>query len=345
MKKLILIPIIFLINIFIVSAISTDNLLGFYRFEEGSGLVALDSSVNLNNLDIVGAVYNGSFEGSNTTGDFSLKFDGIDDYATGGNIFNLGGNTANATILGWFNTTSIARQSIVSKKSTSSAQRGFILGTENGNIFVELRGQTSDRIDVATVPTYNDGQWHHVAITYNGTSLASGIQIFVDLVLQNLTVAKDTLSQNFDNTNPFNIGASNDGDSEHFTGQIDEIALFSIVLNITEITEVQNGTLLEDIIPPVVISPSQKFDVTVCSSGITDSILLAFFIFISLIFIAIGFATNIGFIGLFGALMLFISSWFIAPCINIFARAITLLSMLLFMHFILRGIKREDGNK
>lgn len=340
MKKLILIPIIFILNLLLVSSISTDNLLGFYRFEEGSGIIALDSSSNNNDLDIVGATYNDSFAGSNATGDFSLVFDGTN-YITGGNIFNIGGVTANATLTAWFNTTSTARQSIVSKKTTSASQQGFILGTENGNVFVELRARTANRIDVSTVPTYNDGQWHHVLITYNGTTQASGVQIFIDTVLQNITVTTDTLTDSFENTQEFNIGASNDGDAEHFTGQIDEVALFNVVLNFTEILEVENGTLAKIFKLPAIID-RQKFDVTVCSTDISDAMLLSFFIILSLIFILIGFLFIMNFVGLFGSMMLFISSWFIAPCINIFATAITLLSMLLFIHFVIRGYKREE---
>lgn len=61
-------------------------------------------------------------------------------------------------------------------------------------------------------------------------------------------------------------------------------------------------------------------------------------IFISIAFVVIGLAYNIGAFGFFGAILLVISSWYLAPCIKLFAFVIGLISVLLMAFFMIRAL-------
>jgi len=75
------------------------------------------------------------------------------------------------------------------------------------------------------------------------------------------------------------------------------------------------------------------FKVNVCRTDTGSVLLLALFVLISLSFIAMGLMSGVGFFGFFGAIMLMILSWFIAPCIGILALVIGLFSLALIIFF------------
>ncbi len=79
------------------------------------------------------------------------------------------------------------------------------------------------------------------------------------------------------------------------------------------------------------------FDVTVCRTDTGSVLLLALFLIISFIVIGLGMASRVGFIGLFGSLLLLFSSLFIVPCARAVALIMIFLSILFFFFFIFRG--------
>lgn len=89
-----------------------------------------------------------------------------------------------------------------------------------------------------------DNQWHHIAFTYDGSSLAAGVKIYIDGALVATTVGLDTLGGSIANNEVagLNIGTRMDGAMHTFTGGIDEVALFDHVLTAGEMTSIfQNG--------------------------------------------------------------------------------------------------------
>ena len=79
------------------------------------------------------------------------------------------------------------------------------------------------------------------------------------------------------------------------------------------------------------------FDVTECKVEIGEVLLLGFFMLIALFLITLGLTTRIGFIGIFGSLMLLITSWYVVACIQIFATMLVWLSVSLMIFFTMRG--------
>lgn len=76
------------------------------------------------------------------------------------------------------------------------------------------------------------------------------------------------------------------------------------------------------------------FSLTECVSTNAQAMLLGFFILLALFFIFFGIAVKLGFIELFGSILLFIISLYIFQCIFILALAFMLLAFLFFIHAI-----------
>jgi hypothetical protein len=141
------------------------------------------------------------------------------------------------------------------KTSTNFADDGLIvdkggLGTDtsgnnmNYGIWMtpseKLRGgfETSSGSDrYATSPnTYNNGQWHHGVVTYDGTSI---VRLYVDGV-QVATSFTSSLPEV--NNHPLRLGSdSRIVDDDLFIGNIDEVGIWNRALTTTEIANLKNS--------------------------------------------------------------------------------------------------------
>ena len=74
-----------------------------------------------------------------------------------------------------------------------------------------------------------------------------------------------------------------------------------------------------------------------CPDNLPEMIILALIIGFALFFIWIGFAWDIGFSGLFGSIILLISTWYFVACIQLLAFAVAMLAIVLLIYFPLKG--------
>lgn len=91
----------------------------------------------------------------------------------------------------------------------------------------------------ASIPVL-DGQWRHVAFTYDGSSNGEGIQIYVDGAPVAVSVTLNSLGGSIANgpAAELNIGSRMNGAAHSFTGHIDEVAIFSRQLSPAEMSTV-----------------------------------------------------------------------------------------------------------
>lgn len=211
--------------------------IGFWRLGEASGTVAIDQ-VGLNDgtytgtptLDVVGAI--------DSDTDKAVTFNGTTQYVNVGDIalfdfeYNLPFSAS-----AWFKTTTANYQVIIAKQDHLTPYAGWGLMVMNtGEIsFYLINTPTGvNLIDTkTTAATWADGVWHHVVATYDGSTNASGVTIYVDGVSEAVTTVYDTLSATIVNTNPVNIGARNNA-GFFFNGSIDEPAIFDYELSATQ---------------------------------------------------------------------------------------------------------------
>lgn len=134
------------------------------------------------------------------------------------------------TIAGWIKT-SKGSGTIISKTGTSSPWSGYVfaLGPDSGGKLSLWNGTGSWY--TSTGAAVNDGGWHHVAVTVNGTSL----QYYVDGLPNGsaITLSGTTTAS----TSPLRVGYENNpgGASRYFSGQLDELNVWDGALTAPQI--------------------------------------------------------------------------------------------------------------
>ncbi|OGD30828.1 hypothetical protein A2833_01375 [Candidatus Azambacteria bacterium RIFCSPHIGHO2_01_FULL_44_55] len=219
-----------------------SGLVGYWKFDEGSGTVAADSSGNANN----GTLLNGpAWTQGKING--ALSFDGSDDYVNMGNASALRfENTNPFTLSAWykFNVTSFGAgddQGLIAKENTGGSLPGYKLAIEadaaNDPWSFIMRDINSRRLEVQ-FPRPNNTDWHYISVIYDGSSNASGVSVYIDGMSQPKTVITNTLSVSIANSSPFLVGQFF---GDYFDGSIDEVRVYNRALSVVEITEIFNA--------------------------------------------------------------------------------------------------------
>ncbi len=91
-----------------------------------------------------------------------------------------------------------------------------------------------DSLRVATKQRIPLNQWHHVAVSYDASRFATGVQFYVDGRPVELDVDLDSINQDTKGKTPIRIGAGG-GIGKAFTGKIDEVRIYTDVLSRAQI--------------------------------------------------------------------------------------------------------------
>ena len=181
--------------------------------------------------------------------DFSMEFNGTDEYIDCGNISALS-NTDSFTISGWFNFDLIDDfNSLFSMYSSASARfELYSTNSINGYLYCLVDGGQAATTAISTYIT--NGVWHHITIVYDGTqSGAVGgtvpvprLKLYIDSADIGWTHQPNEIPSSINiNTSNFNIGHS-PWSSYTMSGGIDEVAVFDYVLDQDDIDDIYNAT-------------------------------------------------------------------------------------------------------
>jgi hypothetical protein len=114
--------------------------------------------------------------------------------------------------------------------------RGWDIWIDNGRLASHIINKwDQNALKIVTNAALNVGAWNHVLITYDGSSKAAGMKLYINGVLQTTAVAVDRLSDTIRATVPFKIGR------RHTTGMlpdtsIQDVRLYGRVLSPAEAT-------------------------------------------------------------------------------------------------------------
>jgi len=102
---------------------------------------------------------------------------------------------------------------IFARMDTGNNFRGWDLWYENGKFGCHIiNSWPNNAIKVVTNASFNPNVWHHVFVTYDGSSKAAGVKVYVNGVPQATAVLNNNLSQTIRTKVPFKIG-TRDNDS------------------------------------------------------------------------------------------------------------------------------------
>ncbi|MBL8228552.1 MAG: DUF1553 domain-containing protein [Bryobacterales bacterium] len=141
---------------------------------------------------------------------------------------------------------------IWSRMNDSAKGKGIGLHLEEGKLFLTMTNVWADDATrfVALQPLPR-GRWVHLAMTYTGSKMAEGWKLYVDGKPVEVKVLQDTLYRPFRNAGstfrvPFRLGAGN-GREQRYQGLIDDVHVYSRVLEPDEVESLAVGATLNEI--------------------------------------------------------------------------------------------------
>ncbi len=188
-------------------------------------------------------------QGSSFSNTKSIALNGVDDFVNIGTT-SLGITNA-ISISAWVKipTTNTGGggsniQEIICEDATSGSNRNWALnwrgGSQNNWQWVVWNTNGSVTVVTSTGLTPNDNQWHHILATYDGTSNANGLKLYVD----GGTPFTGTASSTGIRSSAFveaTIGATSGGSALRIEATIDEVAVWDSAINISDVWDGSGG--------------------------------------------------------------------------------------------------------
>jgi len=200
----------------------TSYLMAHWKFDEGSGSIAYDSSDYDNN----GTLGNGTCSSGSECPDWEtsdchsgscLSFDGVDDFVNVSNSPSLAFDYDTFTILVW------AKTSDDQKAFFDKGEWVIFVGVwdEVGNFY--MWDNDNNDIDMYGTTNVSDGEWHHIAAVRDKPN--DIVRLYVDGVEE----ANDTdiITENIDTMGDIYIGYDM---YDYLNGTVDEVKVYNIAL-------------------------------------------------------------------------------------------------------------------
>jgi len=217
----------------------TPNINSRYKFEENNGSVIIDSANTNNGTNTNNCAYQSS-KGTNNTGNYSINFNGATQYIDSGALGSYERTQPFSISLWLKSSTTPVSYSVILGKYDSPNIRGYMAYIDNIPRIVLLLGNSASNYLHVTAPIGNvlDNNWHYLTFTYDGSSSAYGISIYIDGINQITTIVKNNLGGTILTSENFKIGKDNDG--HYFTGNLDEVQLINSTINSSQVLNLYN---------------------------------------------------------------------------------------------------------
>ncbi len=167
----------------------------------------------------------------------AVYFNGTQDYIDIQNKLNL--EPSGFTISAWIKPSvqNTGEVSILSKRNAAFTE-GFDF-TISANNKIGISWNNSSLQSLSSTTTIPNDQWHHVAVTYNGTQ----VSIYIDGVLDSSATRTAPVATNA----AFLIGAANkNAPTQHFKGHIDEVRIWNTQLTTKQLRFIMNQEIIDN---------------------------------------------------------------------------------------------------
>ncbi len=227
---------------------------GWWKFDECQGTTANDSSGNGNSGTITPgagtytsagtcAVSSASsmwYNGASGKRNYSLAFDGSDDYVNTNLTFNSTSITGGDSFAAWIKTSTAAGSIVGNSTSTSFSEYncgGITVDTGGKAQIVAYNGSAYKRATSTT--SVNNNAWHYVVGVHNPTN--NFLYIYVDGRLEASTDMTTSIS-----CTGTSLGAQigkrhKDVTPDYFNGQIDDVRIYNYPLTATQVKNLYSG--------------------------------------------------------------------------------------------------------
>ena len=223
-----------------------------WLIEEGTGSTVADST-GTNDGTISGATWSTDVPSFNQ---ISLDFDGVDDRmeivgSQSAGTYDFLHNSKTFTVMGWYKlddyTVSNSMALVGTNYTSSLIGFNFWLDTRNGGTGQNhaLRCNIDDGTNSTSVyqeGVISDNDWHHYAVTGDGTTL----KLYIDGSVQSSTASLPAATSSSAAYN-LRVGHRAGIAGAPFPGLIDEVAIFSSALSAAQISAIYNIGLPDDL--------------------------------------------------------------------------------------------------
>lgn len=136
---------------------------------------------------------------------------------------------------------------ILSKMDDAHDMRGFDVTLRKNKAIVNLvHGWNRNAIRVSTKGSIPSGRWLHLMATYDGSSTAAGVAIYLDGVSQPVEIIHDTLAGTIRNTQPLRIGRRQA--SASLKGMVDDVRIYDRQLSREEVAQLADSQLIRGVL-------------------------------------------------------------------------------------------------
>jgi hypothetical protein len=156
------------------------------------------------------------------------------------------------TLAAWVYSDQTPDGPVVTRMKDDPKGRGFGLHVNHGKVHMQITSAyADDAVRMESEETLSPGRWYHLAATYNGSSMADGMHVYVDGKPVRMKVELDTLYRPFRNAGrefrePLRV-AGGWGKERRFRGRIDDVRVYGRVLNKNEIAALALGESINEV--------------------------------------------------------------------------------------------------
>ncbi len=148
----------------------------------------------------------------------------------------------------WIMPGSAPQGCVVSKMDSTAEACGFEIMWYKSQPRINLAHRYGrDGIEVVARQKFGGKQWHHLAISYDGSSKAAGLKVYIDGALAAVDVKRDALTGSVATSEPWRIAWK--GTGVGFEGSLDEVRLHDRALSAAEIETMHWRDFLEGTLP------------------------------------------------------------------------------------------------
>ena len=197
--------------------------------------------------------YHGNPRWSSGSDGHGIDLDGASHVDFGKNFAKYEG-TDSFSFGAWIKPNADSTGAILSRMNDSNSFKGYDFLLSGGLVEVHIIHQwPNNAIKIATKNKVTPNKAQHIMVTYDGSQKASGVAVYFDGVVQQLSVQQDTLKDSVIADTSFKVGKRNS--SLFYRGEISSISIYSRNLSSDEV-KLDAG---QDVITPILLKAKSNW--------------------------------------------------------------------------------------
>jgi hypothetical protein len=140
---------------------------------------------------------------------------------------------ANRSVEAWFKTTANTAMPIVAYGTPGLANKYF--GAYVNGTAIEVQTGAGTKLTFPAGASLSNGAWHHLVVTYDSGAPTGNLKVYIDGANVGIQTPTALLNTTLDSSG-LELGKENTVTPAFFNGSLDEVAIYSAVLGINQIS-------------------------------------------------------------------------------------------------------------